>query len=160
MRADEIKQLARKPVNKDRQSDMGLLAPFVREAAEMALFSCHQAGYMIYPFETFRSELRQQELYNQGRTTPGKIVTYAKPGYSYHNWSLALDCVFKDKNKWVWDGPYEKVHVIFEEHGFETLAFEKAHFQMTGGLPISAIKSIARVGGIEAVWAEVLKHLK
>ena len=33
----------------------------------------------------------QQRLYNQGRTTPGKIVTYAKPGQSAHNYGAAYD---------------------------------------------------------------------
>lgn len=30
-------------------------------------------------------------LYAQGRTTPGKIVTNAKPGQSAHNFGLAVD---------------------------------------------------------------------
>jgi peptidoglycan LD-endopeptidase CwlK len=38
-----------------------------------------------------RSYEKQQKLYNKGRTTEGKIVTYAKPGYSNHNFGLALD---------------------------------------------------------------------
>jgi peptidoglycan L-alanyl-D-glutamate endopeptidase CwlK len=39
----------------------------------------------------FRSYSEQQKLYNQGRTTKGNIVTYAKPGYSNHNFGLSLD---------------------------------------------------------------------
>lgn len=31
-----------------------------------------------------RSSEKQAELYAQGRTTPGRIVTYAKPGQSKH----------------------------------------------------------------------------
>jgi peptidoglycan L-alanyl-D-glutamate endopeptidase CwlK len=34
----------------------------------------------------------QAQLYAQGRTKPGKIVTNAKPGYSFHNFGLAIDC--------------------------------------------------------------------
>lgn len=34
---------------------------------------------------TFRSEDEQERLYNQGRTTPGRIVTNAKAGRSKHN---------------------------------------------------------------------------
>jgi len=38
----------------------------------------------------------QAELYAQGRTKPGKIVTKAPPGSSFHNFGLAIDCgVFK-----------------------------------------------------------------
>jgi len=38
-----------------------------------------------------RSRARQAELYAQGRTTPGEIVTYSKPGQSAHQWGLAAD---------------------------------------------------------------------
>ncbi len=34
----------------------------------------------------------QARLYAQGRTTPGKIVTKAPPGSSFHNFGLAIDC--------------------------------------------------------------------
>lgn len=47
----------------------------------------------------------QNELFAQGRTKPGLIVTHAKGGSSYHNYGLAIDFVLmydKDKN-----GSYE-----------------------------------------------------
>lgn len=54
---------------------------------------------------TFRSFKEQSDLYAQGRTKPGKIVTNAKAGLSYHNYGLAIDIVLLiDKNK---DGNYE-----------------------------------------------------
>lgn len=34
---------------------------------------------------------QQQALYDQGRTKPGKKVTRAKPGSSWHNFGVALD---------------------------------------------------------------------
>lgn len=40
-----------------------------------------------------RTFAQQQALYDQGRTTPGNIVTKAKAGQSYHNYGLAIDCV-------------------------------------------------------------------
>lgn len=52
----------------------------------------------------------QDALYAQGRTAPGKIVTKAKGGSSYHNYGLAFDFVLiydKDNNgtfeTLVWD---------------------------------------------------------
>lgn len=53
------------------------------------------------------SFLEQAALYAQGRTAPGKIVTYAPAGLSYHNYGLAADIVIlldKDQN-----GTYETV---------------------------------------------------
>ena len=39
----------------------------------------------------FRSFKIQQQVYDKGRIHPGKIVSYAKPGQSYHNYGLAFD---------------------------------------------------------------------
>ena len=46
--------------------------------------------------ECFRSVKRQDELYAQGRTAPGDIVTYKRGGESNHNVlpSVALDVAF------------------------------------------------------------------
>lgn len=41
----------------------------------------------------YRSEKEQNELYEQGRTRPGKIVTHVRGGYSLHNHGLAIDIV-------------------------------------------------------------------
>ena len=52
-----------------------------------------------------RSIEEQNALYAQGRTKPGKIVTKAKGGQSYHNYGLAIDFAFiidRDRN-----GTYE-----------------------------------------------------
>jgi peptidoglycan L-alanyl-D-glutamate endopeptidase CwlK len=40
-----------------------------------------------------RTKAEQDELYAQGRTKPGKIVTWAKGLASYHNYGLAVDIV-------------------------------------------------------------------
>ena len=38
-----------------------------------------------------RSWQEQAKIYAQGRTAPGKVVTNAKPGYSNHNYGIAVD---------------------------------------------------------------------
>ena len=43
--------------------------------------------------ERFRTMARQGQLYAQGRTTPGPIVTKAKPGQSAHNFRLGQDII-------------------------------------------------------------------
>jgi peptidoglycan L-alanyl-D-glutamate endopeptidase CwlK len=40
-----------------------------------------------------RSYAQQAALFAQGRTKPGKIVTNARPGSSWHNYGLAIDVV-------------------------------------------------------------------
>ena len=41
----------------------------------------------------YRSVAAQAALYAQGRTTPGRRVTKAKPGQSPHNFGMAMDYV-------------------------------------------------------------------
>lgn len=54
--------------------------------------------------EVKRSPDRQAELYAQGRTKPGKIVTNAPPGSSYHEYGLAADFVLLIDGKEInWD---------------------------------------------------------
>lgn len=54
-------------------------------------------GYEYKAISGNRTWEEQAKLYSQGRTTAGKIVTNARPGYSNHNFGLAVDMgVFKD----------------------------------------------------------------
>jgi peptidoglycan L-alanyl-D-glutamate endopeptidase CwlK len=46
---------------------------------------------------TLRTLDEQAHLYMQGRTMPGRIVTYAKPGSSAHNYGMAFDFCFAGK---------------------------------------------------------------
>lgn len=39
-----------------------------------------------------RTMAEQRTIYAQGRTSPGKVVSNAKPGQSAHNFGLAVDC--------------------------------------------------------------------
>ena len=48
-------------------------------------WQAHNAGVAIRFVEGHRSHERQAELYAQGRSRPGSIVTNAKPGQSRHN---------------------------------------------------------------------------
>lgn len=72
--------------------DINHLQPQFRGKVELWLEKLKTLGIEIKISETLRSFARSAELYAQGRSTPGKIVTKAKPGQSYHNFGLALDC--------------------------------------------------------------------
>ena len=80
----------------------GVLKPFVEEVkgeekmktyVEMYEEMCGAlTGKAMLRFAyTYRSFDEQNHLYAQGRTKPGKIVTYAKGGQSYHNFGLAFE---------------------------------------------------------------------
>lgn len=50
-------------------------------------------GIKLRVAQATRAIAQQNALYDQGRTVPGKIVTNAKGGESYHNYGLAIDVV-------------------------------------------------------------------
>lgn len=86
----------------------------------------------------YRSNADQDALYAQGRTTSGNIVTNARGGESYHNYSLAIDVVKMQNGQPVWDRLPANVVSIGERHGFEWGGnFQQnpdyPHFQMTFG---------------------------
>ena len=58
--------------------DLSSLLPNAKKAAQLFLKECEKAGLKVRITETYRSQKRQNELYEQGRTKPGKVVTWTK----------------------------------------------------------------------------------
>lgn len=56
--------------------DVNELTPAAQNACRLFLKKCKEAGLNIFLTETYRSQARQNQLYAQGRTEPGKIVTW------------------------------------------------------------------------------------
>ncbi len=88
--------------------DVADLHPCLRPVAVEFVERCAAIGLPVFITHTHRTDAEQQALYNQGRTTPGKIVTRAKPGQSPHNPpngfpGLAFDVAFKKQGN-----PYEE----------------------------------------------------
>ena len=72
---------------------LGDLDPRVAAMCERHVAACTLAGIHLLVTFTFRSGATQAALYAQGRTKPGKVVTNAKAGQSFHNYGLAYDVV-------------------------------------------------------------------
>lgn len=53
--------------------------------------TCAKAGIHLIVTQGLRTIAEQDALYAQGRTKPGKIVTQAKGGQSFHNFGVAFD---------------------------------------------------------------------
>lgn len=95
-------------------------------------------GHPIKVTDDYRSIDEQNELYAQGRTKPGKIVTNAKGGESFHNWRCAFDVVFVAGNTVTYEGPWDTVGKVGEILGLEwggrwTSFQDRPHFQFTAG---------------------------
>lgn len=98
-------------------------------------------GYLIYKHgiyttvtQGYRTIQAQDELYEQGRTKPGRIVTYARGGQSKHNKRKAFDIAFLEKDgSVVWEGPWETVGAVGEALGLNWggrwLRRDRPHFE-------------------------------
>lgn len=115
------------------------LRPKVAEMARLFLAKCKEQGIDLLITCGYRSPEEQDRLYQQGRTTPGAIVTNAKAGESYHQYRCAIDVVPLIGGKPLWTSTYEKTSKIGKECGFfwggdfEGNFKDKPHFQYTGG---------------------------
>lgn len=119
-------------------------------------------GWVVDRHSGYRSFEEQLALYNKGRKTPGKVITNAKPGQSFHNFGLAEDIVFKILGKWSWDLklPWNDLGKIGKKLGLEWGGDWKnikdlPHFQYTNGLKLDKLNALYKQGGLEKVWEAV-----
>lgn len=145
-----------------------LLHPSLRNEARQIYAACVAAltgAYTVRFTHTFRSFSEQEHLYNQGRTKPGRVVTYARAGYSFHNYGLAVDiCLLDVLHKQVsWDilkdydedglSDWLECVAIFESYGWDwggRWAKPKTdfpHFQKTFGHNIAGLLSLYKSNG-------------
>jgi len=121
------------------------LHPRVQVLARKFIEECSKAGVDVLIYSTYRDAASQDALYAQGRTKPGRIVTNARAGQSFHNWRVAFDFVPIVAGKARWDDKeaYAKCGNIAESIGLEWAGRwtgklrETAHCQFTGGLSLS-----------------------
>jgi peptidoglycan LD-endopeptidase CwlK len=115
----------------------------VREAA-LRLISLAQAeGMELLVYCTLRSNEEQAKLYASGRTSPGRVLTNARPGESKHNpgelgKAWAFDAVPIVAGKPAWDDEHllNKMGALGERAGLKWAGRwrgklrEKVHFEM------------------------------
>lgn len=82
------------------------LYPDLKDKTKLLLEKMSTLQMDIQIVETFRTCKRQDELYAQGRTMAGNIVTNAKGLQSYHNYGLAFDFRFV---KWGYSPPNPEI---------------------------------------------------
>ena len=128
------------------------------------------ASILTFPFRVtqgLRSWNEQERLYAQGRSLPGKIVTNAQPGHSWHNYGLAIDIVPLEMQTstpdWNIHHPaWQVIHSAAKALGFTCGADFRTfpdwpHLQITGRFSVSPdeeVRLIFKCGGMEAVWGE------
>lgn len=115
---------------------------------------------------TLRTFQEQQDIYDQGRTKPGPIVTNAKPGSSYHNWGMAFDfCLVIAGTQVSWDSikdfdgdlvsDWMEVVNVFKAAGWtwggdwHTIV-DKPHLEKTFGLHWTQLLTMRANGQVDA----------
>ena len=90
------------------------LHPVVADKCKKFIAACKKAGIDVLITSTYRDNEAQDEIYAQGRTKPGRIVTYAKGGSSFHNYRLAFDFVPVVNGKANWNDArtFKRCHEI------------------------------------------------
>ena len=131
------------------------LHPIVRQKVIAVIIEARNAGLPVDLFEGLRSFERQRYLFEEKKTTK------AKPGLSWHNYGLAVDIVFKPKNKWSWSDKHDwkKLGEIVKKHGFiwgGDWGWDMAHCEYHPGFKkASQALKIFNKSGIEGVWKVV-----
>ncbi len=124
------------------------LHPIVAAKAANFISACRANGIEVLITSTYRDAESQNELYAQGRTKPGKIVTNAKAGESFHNYRCAFDFVPLVNGKPNWNDArlYQRCGEIAEQCGLEWAGRwktfkESAHCQFTNGLSLADLRT-------------------
>jgi peptidoglycan L-alanyl-D-glutamate endopeptidase CwlK len=129
-------------------------------SAAQPIFDRHGVTFEV--LSGTRSYAQQAALFAQGRTKPGKIVTNARPGSSWHNYGLAIDLgLFRDgkyldsANPRLADKVYVELGALAKSMGIEWAGYwtsftETPHFQFRPGLPtIAAAKARLAAMGMD-----------
>ncbi len=133
------------------------LNPIVQHMCAAHVTACIQAGIELLITCTYRDNEEQDHLYAIGRTLPGKKVTNARGGQSFHNYRLAYDVVPMRFGKPVWgttgeDGKlWAKVGELGQQCGLEWAGNWKTfkeypHFQFRDGHPLSYFQAGGQIG--------------
>lgn len=154
-----------------------LITPAKLRALEF-IYRCKAAGIDLLVTCTVRDAETQDALYAQGRTRPGRIVTNARGGDSFHQHRVALDVVPLRHGKPVWGAAgngidadpaddetddlelWQRVGLIGESCDLEWAGRwkrfrELPHFQFTGGLTIDDFKAGREIP--QALWKPKFK---
>lgn len=124
------------------------LNPHVAKLAKQFIAAAKKEGIDVLVTSTYRDAESQNALYAQGRTKPGKIVTNAKAGQSWHNYRLAFDVVPIVNGKAMWNDmrTFKRLGEIGKSLGLEWAGDWKTfreypHFQATGGLSLAQLRA-------------------
>jgi hypothetical protein len=131
------------------------LHPTVQQLADALLAQIAAESLSVRMGFTFRTIEQQNQLFDQGRTTPGPIVTNARGGESLHNFGLAFDVLmFNKEGGYISndsDASYAAAGRLGQGLGLTwggawLSPFDPSHFQFTDGLSLQQVQANANGG--------------
>ena len=139
-------------MNNASQQRLTKVHPELATRVKSLIESLAEQGHVIEVVQGLRTFAEQDELFRQGRSKPGQVVTNAKGGQSNHNYGLAVDlCPFVN-NKPKWDAEATKRGL--EWGGNWKKFIDKPHVQLPG-LTVTQCFSIFKENGLQGVWDAV-----
>ncbi|ASF47012.1 M15 family metallopeptidase [Methylovulum psychrotolerans] len=125
------------------------LTPETEKRCRAFIEKCRGAGIDIIITSTYRDKEKQDALYAQGRNgNPGKIVTNASGGKSFHNYGVAFDFVpiVHGKAQYTDIATFKRCGAIAKSVGLEWAGDwktfkEYAHCQFTNGLTLRDLQA-------------------
>lgn len=151
------------------EARLSLVHPVLADAIRRMAQVLDLEGIYIRVTQGMRSCAEQDQLYAQGRSLPGKIVTNCPGGKSWHNFGLAVDLVPSEGTMdaqflpdWNENHPdWKRMIAVGESLGLTCGADWRTfkdypHFQLTGKFPAGSPNDAAirafHNGGISGVW--------
>ncbi len=142
-------------------------APLLQIKVKAAMDYLAPFGVFFRVAQGLRDATPQTALYAQGRTSPGRIVTNARAGYSNHNFGMAVDCYPFLKGSTGALELNDPTVPVFQQmvHGvsLQGLAWgglwshpkDCPHFQLANVpvTPLDSDRALLASGGLHAVWA-------
>lgn len=129
---------------------LATLHPLVRDTFTRFIVAAEtELNITLRVTHALRTIAEQNALYAQGRTTPGKIVTNAKGGQSYHNFGMAVDVVEMINGKPNWKFDFAKLKPIADRLGivwggtFKTI-IDRPHFEISLGYKIAQLAALPK----------------
>jgi peptidoglycan L-alanyl-D-glutamate endopeptidase CwlK len=133
---------------------IGKLDPSIQGMAQQVLVNAANEGIDLVVTQGLRDNALQAQLYAQGRTAPGAIVTNAPPGSSWHNFGLAFDVAVLKDGKATWpenEALWQRIGAIGKAVGlewggdFHTIN-DRPHFEYHPGLTLAMARAGQRPG--------------
>ena len=151
-------RLRRMTYEKRNQLEIATLDPAMVHKVLQLFERLVLVGEDILITSAFRSEAEQADLYAQGRTKFGKIVTDAPAGWSFHNYGVAIDIApvalflpLEERGALAWysiprfENVAREAKEIGLTWGYAEWGFDRPHFHYTQGLTIEDFRNGKRL---------------